>query len=103
MNRTPDVEVIFKFNGTRTNPAVDGYRPAHLITDSYLTTGVHHYYKMNAVPPNGTATGTITLAAGGYGSRSDVFRFADRRRIPAADFNCTLPVQYSGSCAGVWH
>ena len=49
MNRTPDVEVIFKFNGTRTNPAVDGYRPAHLITDSYLTTGVHHYYKMNAV------------------------------------------------------
>lgn len=40
MNRTPDVEVIFKFNGTRTNPAVDGYRPAHLITDSYLTTGV---------------------------------------------------------------
>ena len=42
MNRTPDVEVIFKFNGTRTNPAVDGYRPAHLITDSYLTTGVHH-------------------------------------------------------------
>ena len=61
MNRTPDVEVIFKFNGTRTNPAVDGYRPAHLITDSYLTTGVHHYYKMNAVPPNGTATGTITF------------------------------------------
>ena len=49
MNRTPDVEVIFKFNGTRTNPAVDGYRPAH------------HYYKMNAVPPNGTATGTITF------------------------------------------
>ena len=35
--------------------------------------------------------------------RFDVFRFADRRRIPAADFNCTLPVQYSGSCAGVWH
>lgn len=61
MNRTPDVEVIFKFNGTRTNPAVDGYRPAHLITYSYLTTGVHHYYKMNAVPPNGTATGTITF------------------------------------------
>lgn len=40
MNRTPDVEVIFEFNGTRMNPAADGYRPAHLITDNYLTTRV---------------------------------------------------------------
>lgn len=61
MNRTPDVEVVFEFNGTRMNPATDGYRPAHLITDNYLTTGVHHYYQMNAVPPNGTAKGTITF------------------------------------------
>ena len=29
MNRPPDVEAIFEFNGTRTNPAADGYRPAH--------------------------------------------------------------------------
>lgn len=29
MNRTPDVEVVFEFNGTRKNPAKDGYRPAH--------------------------------------------------------------------------
>lgn len=61
MNRTPDVEVIFEFNGTRTNPAADGYRPAHLITDNYLTTGVHHYYRINEVPPNGIAKGTITF------------------------------------------
>ena len=61
MNRTPDVEVVFEFNGARTTPAVDGYRPAHLITDSYLTTGIHHYYRMDAVPPNYTAKGTITF------------------------------------------
>lgn len=61
MNRTPDVEVIFEFNGTRMNPAVDGYRPSHLITNNYLTTGVHHYYQMNAVPPSGSAKGTITF------------------------------------------
>ena len=61
MNRTPDVEVVFEFNGTRKNPATDGYRPAHLITDNYLTTGIHHYYQVNAVSPNGTAKGTITF------------------------------------------
>jgi len=43
MNRSPDVEVIFEFNGTRKNPANDGYRPAHLVMDDYLTTGIHHY------------------------------------------------------------
>ena len=36
MNRFPDVEVIFEFNGTRKNPANDGYRPAHLVMDDYL-------------------------------------------------------------------
>lgn len=61
MNRTPDVEAIFEFNGIRMNPAADGYRPAHLITDGYLTTGIHHYYQMKAIPPNGTAKGTITF------------------------------------------
>lgn len=29
MGRLPDVEVLFEFNGTRKNPAKDGYRPAH--------------------------------------------------------------------------
>lgn len=61
MNRTPDVEVVFEFNSTRTNPAADGYRPTHLVTDDYLTTGIHHYYQKDAVPPNGTAKGTITF------------------------------------------
>lgn len=61
MNRSPDVEVIFEFNGTRKNPANDGYRPAHLVMDDYLTTGIHHYYGVESVPPNGTAKGTITF------------------------------------------
>ena len=61
MNRTADVEAVFEFNGARRGPAFDGYRPAHLITDNYLTTGIHHYYQTNAVSPNGTANGTITF------------------------------------------
>lgn len=61
MDRSPDVEVIFEFNGTRLNPANDGYRPAHLVTDNYLTTGIHHYYGVESVPPNGMAKGTITF------------------------------------------
>jgi len=59
--QSPDVEVIFEFNGTRKNPANDGYRPAHLVTDNYLTTGIHHYYGVKSIPPNGTAKGTITF------------------------------------------
>ena len=61
MNDTPDVEVVFEFNGTRKTPAADGYRPAHLVKDNYLTTGVHHYYDVNQVLPNGIAKGTITF------------------------------------------
>lgn len=61
MNVVPDVEAIFEFNGTRKTPANDGYRPAHLVVDNYLTTGVHHYYEVDSVPPNGTAKGTITF------------------------------------------
>ena len=61
MSRLPDVEVIFEFNNTRRTPAADGYRPAHLIVDDYLTTGIHHYYGVDSVPPGGTARGTITF------------------------------------------
>lgn len=61
MERSPDVEAIFEFNGTRKKPANDGYRPAHLVTDTYLTTGIHHYYGVESVAPNETAKGTITF------------------------------------------
>ena len=57
--RSPDVEVQFAFNGARIHPAADGYRPAHLIDDHSLTTGVHHDNGLGAVPPDGSAEGTI--------------------------------------------
>ncbi|MGN0569216.1 MAG: hypothetical protein ACI4N4_01775 [Candidatus Fimenecus sp.] len=57
----PDVEVIFTFNNVRNHPAYDGYRPAHLIMDGYLATGVHHYYDVDEVAPNGVTKGTITF------------------------------------------
>lgn len=59
--REPDVEVIFNFNGARKNPVWSGYRPAHLVTDTYLTTGMHCYYDTEMVAPDGTAKGTITF------------------------------------------
>lgn len=66
MNNSPDVEAIFEFNNMRKNPAIDGYRPAHLIKDDYLTTGVHHYYGVNSVAPNESARGTITFISPEY-------------------------------------
>lgn len=61
MIELPDVEVVFEFNGTRKTPVTSGYRPAHLVTENYLTTGVHHYYEVDSVFPNSTAKGTITF------------------------------------------
>ena len=57
----PDAQVLFHFNGTRRTPAADGYRPAHRIREDYLTTGVHHYFDVIEVAPDGEARGTITF------------------------------------------
>lgn len=59
--RTPDVEVTFHFNGTRRTGVRDGYRPAHRVLEDYLTTGVHHYFDVVEVAPDGDARGTITF------------------------------------------
>lgn len=59
--RPPDVEAFFSFNDVRKSPARDGYRPAHRLTDTCLTTGVHYYYDVDSVPPNASARGTITF------------------------------------------
>lgn len=61
MIKLPDVEVLFEFNDTRKKAVFDGYRPAHLVTGNYLTTGIHHYYDVDSVNPNGIAKGTITF------------------------------------------
>ena len=58
---SPDAEVTFRFNGSRRGSVADGYRPAHRIREDYLTTGVHQYYDVSEVAPNGTARGTITF------------------------------------------
>jgi len=55
----PDVRVFFEFNGERKCPVWSGYRPAHLVKDDYLTSGVHEYYNVESVASNGQAYGTI--------------------------------------------
>jgi elongation factor Tu len=59
LDLSPDVEVVFKFNGARRGPAYSGYRPAHLIKDDYLTTGVHNYIKPPIALPTSEVFGTI--------------------------------------------
>ena len=66
MNKAPDIEALFKFNGTRKHPAANGYRPAHLVADGCLTTGIHHYYEVDSVMPSGTAKGTIKFISPEY-------------------------------------
>ena len=40
-----DVEALFEFNDRKKR--YSGYRPAHLIKEGYLTTGLHCYYEDN--------------------------------------------------------
>ena len=61
LDRSPDIKVEFRFNGTRNRSVLSGYRPDHLIKDGYLTCGIHKYYKDEAVMPNETVCGTITF------------------------------------------
>ncbi len=63
LDLSPDVEVVFKFNGTRRGPAYSGYRPDHLIKDNYLTTGVHNYIKPSIALPTSEVFGTIKFMA----------------------------------------
>ena len=37
LDRSPDIEVEFRFNGTKNRSVLSGYRPDHLIKDGYLT------------------------------------------------------------------
>ncbi len=41
-----DVEAVFQFVGNRRNNIYEGYRPAHMIKEGYLTTGIHNYYNI---------------------------------------------------------
>lgn len=59
--REPDVEVVFRFNGTRRTPVASDYRPAHRVREDYLTSGLHRYFDVIEVAPDGEARGTITF------------------------------------------
>ncbi|GEM_PF-5059679 len=48
MQLKPDVEAIFEFVGSRKDKLYEGYRPAHLIHENYLISGVHSYYNLEA-------------------------------------------------------
>lgn len=47
MNYGKDVEALFQFIGNRKNNVYQGYRPAHMLKEGYLTTGVHSYYDLD--------------------------------------------------------
>ena len=65
MQWEPHIEVIFEFNGTRKHPVRNGYRPSHLVTGTYLSSGIHQYYGVDAVPPNGSAMYDLLYHPGG--------------------------------------
>lgn len=50
-----DVEAIFRFNEGRG--IYEGFRATHLVNDTYLTTGEHHYYEKDE--QTSEAKGTI--------------------------------------------
>lgn len=61
----PHIEAIITFftpeEGGRKTPAVSGYRPAHLVKEDYLTTGIHKYYDREYVLPGESVLGTIAF------------------------------------------
>lgn len=54
-----DVEVKFEFIDSKKNNLYQGYRPAHMVKENYLTTGLHKYYNLENV--EGEIKGTITF------------------------------------------
>jgi len=61
----PDIEAIMNFikseEGGRECPVFSGYRPAHLVKEDYLTTGIHNYYDREKVELGEDVLGTITF------------------------------------------
>lgn len=64
MELEADVEAIFEFIDFRYNNIYEGYRPAHLIEEGYLTTGVHSYYGKDKSTEQ--IKGTITFVTPEY-------------------------------------
>lgn len=60
MQLKPDVEAVFEFVSFRRNNVYEGYRPAHLICENCLTSGIHSYYNIECGADN-ELMGTITF------------------------------------------
>ena len=58
MKLKPDVEAVFVFLNSRK--VCDGFRPAHLVKENYLTTGIHNYYNLENSKEE-ELNGTITF------------------------------------------
>jgi hypothetical protein len=63
--RGPDVEAEVTFLATsaggRSTRALSGYRPAHLIREDYLTTGIQQYIGTDGASPGETVRAHITF------------------------------------------
>jgi hypothetical protein len=63
--RQPDVEADVTFlptsAGGRSSAARSGYRPAHLVAEDYLTTGIHEYVGTDEANPGDTVRARITF------------------------------------------
>ena len=60
MKLRPDVEVVFDFGEGGGKNTYEGYRPAHLICEKCLSTGIHSYYNLNDCSDK-ELKGTITF------------------------------------------
>lgn len=61
MELSPDVEVLFMFNGSRSRLIYNGFRPMHLISENYLTTGIHSYQNRESIDSSESVFGTISF------------------------------------------
>ncbi len=67
LEREPDIEAEVTFlpteEGGRHTSAYSGYRPAHLVKDNYLTTGVQHYIGQEELKPGESCLAKIWFIA----------------------------------------
>jgi len=67
MKRDPDIEahvaLLSTEDGGRQGPAFSGYRPNHLVTENYLTSGTHEYIGVDQLEPGSSTIANITFVS----------------------------------------
>ena len=61
LDREPDVEAVFENSKASRRFIFNGYRPAHLVREDYLTTGVHYYFDQEIIEFGQKGRGYITF------------------------------------------